>query len=124
MRDFRKEKFKNRTFSLKRVPGRVDFVAVVLCGIIWVFFVGEVFEGVLFVRATHEWIQPMAFSLYFGADGGEISWWERCRESGTNKGEQISVLLPCAGAGLEGVVGKPRKYPSFSFKVLIQGMNV
>lgn len=33
-------------------------------------------------------------------------------------------LLSCAGAGLEGVVGKARKYPSFSFKVLIQGMNV
>lgn len=97
---------------------------MVLCGTIWVFFGGEGFRGVLFVQATHERIQPVAFSLYFGADGGEISWWEWCRESGTNEGERISVLLSCAGAGLEGVVGKPRKYPSFSFKVLIQGMNV
>lgn len=39
---------------------------MVLCGTIWVFFVGEGFGGVLFVQATHERIQPVASSLYLG----------------------------------------------------------
>lgn len=46
------------------------------------------------------------------------------RKVALTRESRFLYLLSGAGAGSEGVVGKARKYPSFSFKVLIQGMNV
>lgn len=70
---------------------------MVLHGTIWVCFVGEVCRGVWFVRATHKWIQPVAFSLYFGQMEQKSCGGSSAEEVALTRGADFCVIVLCWG---------------------------